>query len=93
MPYQVTSLISYFEALQTLSKRHKEVLLALKHLNIANNLMISRYLGLPINSITPRILELREKGIVIYHHTASCPITKRSTNFYTIKDYIKQVMN
>jgi hypothetical protein len=50
MSVQVTSLISYYEVLQTLSKRHKEVLLAMKKLKCANNLMVSKLLNLPINS-------------------------------------------
>jgi len=92
MTVQVTSIISYYEVLNSLSRRHKEVLLAMKHLGIANNLMVSRLLNLPINSVTPRLLELRHKGIIIYHHTGSCPITKRSTRFFTIKSYIKECM-
>ena len=92
MSVQVTSIISYYEVLNTLGDRQKEVLLALKHLKIANNLMISNYLNLPINSITPRMNELRKKGIVIFHHTAACPITKRASKFYTIKSYISEVM-
>lgn len=93
MPVQVTSIISYYEVLNTLSKRHKEVLLAMKHLKCANNLMVSKYLNLPINSITPRMNELRTKGIIIYHHTEACPINKRSTRFYTIKSYILECMD
>jgi predicted transcriptional regulator len=92
MSVQVTSIISYYEVLQTLSKRHKEVLLAMKHLKCANNLMISKLLNLPINSVTPRMKELRTKGIIIYHHTEACPYTKRSSRFYTIKNYIMECM-
>jgi len=92
MAVQVTSLISYYEVLNTLSRRHKEVLLALKHLGVANNLQISKLLNLPINSVVPRMYELRKKGIVIYHDTHACPITKRSTRFFKIKSYISEVM-
>lgn len=93
MGVQVTSLISYYEVLNTLGKRQKEVLLAMKKLKCANNLMVSRYLNLPINSITPRMQELRKKGIIIYHHIEACPITKRSSRFYTIKSYIMECMD
>jgi predicted transcriptional regulator len=92
MAVQVTSLISYYEVLNTLSRRHKEVLLAMKHLGIANNLMVSRCLNLPINSVTPRMNELRHKGIVIYYDTHACPITKRSTRFFIIKGWIRESM-
>jgi predicted ArsR family transcriptional regulator len=90
---QATSLISYYEILNKLGDRQKEVLLGLKHLGIANNLQISRYLGLPINSITPRMVELRKRGIVIYHHTSACPVTGRASRFFTIKSWIKESMD
>ena len=93
MTVQVTSIISYYEALQTLGSRQLEVLKALKCLKVANNLMISRFLGLPINSVTPRCLELKKKGIIIYHHTGACPINGRATRFFTIKSYINDCMN
>jgi len=93
MSYQVTSIISYYEVLNTLGERQIQVLKALKELKLANNLMISNYLHLPINSITPRCQELRKKGIIIFHHIGACPISKRASNFYTIKSYILECMN
>lgn len=89
---QATSLVSYFEVLNTLSKRHKEVLIAIKELKLANNLMVSKYLNLPINSITPRMNELRAKGILIYYKTMACPFTGRSSRYFIIKNWIKEVM-
>ena len=87
-----TSLIAYYNIADKLSKREKEVLLALKRLKYANNHMLGQYLNLPVNSITGRTFSLRKKGIVIYHHTASCPLTKETTKFYCIKDFIDQVI-
>lgn len=90
---QATSIISYYEVLNTLSKRHKEVLLAMKHLNKpVNNLMVAQFLNLPINSITPRMNELRAKGILIYYETKACPITLRSTRFFIIKGWINELI-
>lgn len=92
MAVQVTSLISYYNIADTLGKRQREVLLALKKIQPANNLMIARYLNLPINSICGRMKELREKGIIIFDSIKSCPITKESTKYYKIKSYISEVM-
>jgi predicted transcriptional regulator len=92
MVVQATSIISYYSILNELSKRQKEVLLAMKHLGIANNLMISKYLNLPINSITGRMNELRKKGIVIYYKTEACPYTKETTRFFIIKGWIRESM-
>ena len=92
MTVQTTSIISYYEVLNTLGERQKQVLLAMKHLKSANNLMVSKLLNLPINSITPRMNELRKKGILIYHETKACPFTLRSSKFYRIKSYIMECM-
>ena len=92
MPIQETSIISLYSILSELGDRQKEVLVALKHLKVANNLMISRYLNLPINSITPRINELRKKGLVIKHHVSACPITGRSSIFWIIKSYVNDIL-
>ena len=89
---QVTSVISFYAVLNELGERQKEVLIALKNLKVANNLMIAQYLNLPINSITGRMNELRKKGIVIYHHTGACPIMQSTTRFFTIKSYLSEVL-
>jgi hypothetical protein len=92
MSYQITSMISFFEILQNLGERQLEVLKAIKHLQPCNNLQISKYLSLPINSVTPRCLELRDKGIVRLHHVGACEITGRSSRYYSIKDNLNQVL-
>lgn len=89
---QATSLIALASILSELNNREKEVLKALKAIQPANNLMLGRYLNLPVNSITGRMKSLREKGIVIYYETKACPITKETTRFFIIKDWIKQVL-
>lgn len=89
---QTTSIISLYSILDELGDRQKEVLVCLKHIQPCNNLMISRYLNLPINSITPRIKELREKGLVIKHHTGACPITKRASIYWVIKSYVSDIL-
>lgn len=92
MTVQVTSIISYYSILNELGRRQKEVLLCLKHYQPANNLMLAKALGLPINSVTGRMKELRDAGIVIFDSIRACPYTKESTKFYKIKSYISDVM-
>ena len=90
---QATSLIALEEVLSKINERQKQVLMAFKILNKpSNNLMISRFTGLPINCTTPRCNELRKKGLIIYHHTGSCPVTNRATRFYVLKEWINQVL-
>jgi len=92
MPVQCTSIIALSSILSELNSREKEVLKALKLIQPANNLMIGRFIGLPVNSITGRMFSLRKKGLVIYHHTSACPITKETTRFFIIKGWISDVL-
>jgi len=59
---QQTSLIAYKDIKKTLGKRQQQVLSALAIPR--SNAEIARALHLPINSVTPRVLELRNKGLV-----------------------------
>jgi len=67
---QKTSLLAYAEALENLSRTQVQVFKTLKQIEPANNQMISRELNWPINSVTPRIKELRKKGLVKEHNKA-----------------------
>ena len=62
---QDTSIESY-QSLDDIPKRQKDVLRAIKMLREPTNLEISNFLGLPINSVTPRTNELVKKGLVVY---------------------------
>jgi len=62
---QQTTLESYESIRPELSDRQMLVYSAIKVLGEATNLRISKHLNLPINSITPRVLELRKLGCVI----------------------------
>jgi hypothetical protein len=59
-----TSLEAFESIKKELGKRQMDVYLAIKQLGEADNLTISKFLGLPINSITPRCQELRSKKLV-----------------------------
>jgi DNA-binding MarR family transcriptional regulator len=76
---QQTSIDSYIEVKLELGYRQRQVLKALLYLKEANNREIAEFLGMPINSVTPRIHELRKCGRVGYSKLAIDPITQRST--------------
>ena len=59
-----TSLRAYIEIKDDLGRRQKQVYDCLRQIQPATNLMISKKLNLPINSITPRTKELRNKRMV-----------------------------
>lgn len=77
---QETSKEAYYgEVKPTLTRRHKEVLSIFKRhdiLAVTNN-ELARELGWPINTVTPRVFELREMKILIEAHKRPCTITKR----------------
>ena len=77
-----TSILAYVEVLQNLGARQLLVLKAIDKLSSCNNLMISKYLNLPINSVTPRVNELRKKGLIVKDTIRKCPYTKRMTQFW-----------
>ena len=79
-----TSLLAYQEILENLGDRQMLVYKALRTLKEADNLIISKYLNLPINSITPRTLELRNKKLVTVSKVDLSPITHRKVIFWKV---------
>lgn len=79
---RTTSLLAYYEALENLGTRQLEILKAINEIEPCNNLMISQYTKLPINSVTPRVYELKKKGLIKELKIDICPITGRKTIFY-----------
>jgi DNA-binding MarR family transcriptional regulator len=63
---QQTSLLAYAEAKKGLGKKQQLVLEALEEIQPASNRMIAKHLGWEINSVTPRCLELRQRGKVVF---------------------------
>jgi len=80
-----TSLRAYKEIYDKLGDKQKEVYQMLKNLDSANNAILSRKLNWAINRVTPRVLELREAGLVIQDSIRPCPITGKLTCFWRIK--------
>jgi len=78
-----TSKEAFEEILPELGERQLLVLNALRRIQPATNSMIANYLNKPINTITPRMHELRnQKKLVKYSFTDVCPITKRKAMFW-----------
>jgi Mn-dependent DtxR family transcriptional regulator len=79
-----TSLLAYSEVLETLGERQRLVYNAIKELGEADNLQISKYLNIPINSITPRVKELRDKKLVGVSKVDKSNITGRQVIFWKV---------
>lgn len=62
---QQTSLLAYREAKTRLNNTQAQVYGALEEIAPATNKMIAKHLGWEINSVTPRMLELRNKKKVV----------------------------
>lgn len=89
MSVQETSLDSFIEINKDemgLGQRQLIVYSALLYLKRATNSMIAKHLRLPINCVTPRIFELREKELVEESHKDKCPVTGRSAIFWKLKE-------
>ncbi len=89
---RATSLQAFECILPSLQDRELLVLKALKKIQPANNLMLSRYIGLPINCITGRIFSLRKYKLVLFYKKARCPYTNKLTIFWKIPDWINGVL-
>jgi hypothetical protein len=61
---QPSSLDAWNSIKEDLMPRQKTVLRTLQEIGEASNKQISKLLGWPINTITPRVLELRNMGLV-----------------------------
>jgi len=64
MSMQDTSLYAWVELQPALGDRQAIVYKAIQDLGTPTNKDIAGYLGIAINSITPRVLELRKMGLV-----------------------------
>ncbi len=68
MNVQDTSTQAYHEDVKpTLNARQNVIIQALRHKDQVTNNELAYTLGWPINTVTPRIFELREMGLVIEH--------------------------
>lgn len=71
------------EVVPTLSERHQRVMEALEEGPATNTELASR-LGWPINTVTPRVHELRKKGVVVEDGKRPCMVTGRTAYVWRI---------
>lgn len=74
---QMTSLVAWNMLKSSLGERQKTVFDALQILEKATNKQLAAALTWPINCITPRVLELRNMGLVDYAGTRTDETTQR----------------
>ena len=67
---QQTSLMAYDGVKPRIGNRQGQILECLREHGPMTNKMISRKMGLPINCVTPRVLELRKLGLVVEYWNA-----------------------
>lgn len=84
MTSQQTSLSAWDSIQNTIGQRQLQVYQALKEMGEATNLMISNRTNIPINVVTPRINELRKRGLVVESYRDKCPITHRQAIFWKV---------
>lgn len=83
MSMQDTSLLAYFgEVVHKLGVKQKEVLECLRFNGPMTNSEIANKLKRPINTITPRCKELRDRKLVVEAGNVSCSITGRTAKLW-----------
>lgn len=82
---QQTSLDSYWQLDDnTLGQRQAQVLEAIAIIEPANNRQIAEKANLPINVVTPRVVELRELGKIVEAFKATDEATNRRTIYWRL---------
>ena len=71
-----TSVQAYDSVQEALGLRQRQVMVELCKADLTN-FQIAKQLSLPINQITPRVYELRQRGLVIAKGFVVCPETGR----------------
>lgn len=82
---QPTSLEAYDSIKPELGNIQQEVYDTIEKFPTVSNLDISRILNKPINSITPRVKELRDMNLVYYVGTKKDRITNRSVMCWNVR--------
>tara|TARA_Y100000310_G_C20438301_1_gene694794 strand:+ start:45 stop:338 length:294 start_codon:yes stop_codon:yes gene_type:complete len=84
-----TSLKAYADLLDSgeLNRRQTQVLENLRYLRSATNLEVATEARLPINQVTPRMLELRKAGLVVAGGKRPCKITGNTAYVWTLANW------
>jgi len=81
--YQQTSILAY-RKLENIGQKQLRCYDTIKSLGKAANYDIAMRLGQPINTVTPRVKELREMGLVQEAYKDRHPITHRTVIYWEI---------
>jgi DNA-directed RNA polymerase specialized sigma24 family protein len=89
--YSITQRSSWQALQASLSNRQEQVLIAIDTKEPCTAKQICDFLGLPINSVTGRISELRDElGLIVEFDTEVDPSTNRPCVRYAIKTFCAQ---
>lgn len=80
-----TSIMAFDSIQHELGMKQSIVLDAIRAMYCPNNREVAEYLGLPINTITPRVNELVKKGLVTCAGEKEDVITHRKTLVWVIR--------
>ena len=87
---QETSLLAYYnDVLPKLGEKQQVVLEGIIKSEDITNTELSARLNLPINCITPRVHELREKKLVIESQKRKCKITYKQVIAWKINPFVR----
>lgn len=81
-----TAVQSYYQIIDLLPDKRRQVFEAIKILKVACNVDISRHLGIPINRVTPRTNELVKLEVVEESHRAIYPETGKRVIYWRAKE-------
>ena len=81
---QQTSIAAYLEIKKHLGKKQREVKKVFEEHSECTNNELANYIGWPINTITPRVVELREKGFIKEHCRRADKLTGRKSICWTL---------
>lgn len=81
-----TSIDAFISIKEKINERQKQVLHALEEIAPASNRQIAEHSNMPINTVTPRIGELRKKGYVVQAYISK-DITGRRATYWKPKGF------
>lgn len=83
----VDNSLDAYHSLERLGSKQMVVYQVLKNsVKPLNNRQLSELLGWGVNRVTPRVLELRELGLVVEVVVAIDPVTRRKSSFWGVKN-------
>lgn len=83
--HQQTSLLAYTSIKGELGPKQAAVMEAIEEYGPLNNRSIAEHLGWPINTVTPRVKELRAKGKVEAAYIGTDSQSGRSAIYWRVK--------